>query len=561
MKSIKSAIGFSIFFYAFYYLCMAGLFMVFAFSIKDRSVSFIFRFFSALADAAVFTLPVIFLKGKWKYFMFAFPILISILLFANILYFRNFTDLISPSQYFHSQISDNSVIEGAKASLYPIDILYVILPLLPLILGRFLHKEFQSIKATIQIKLALIVILVGTWGITWLGSYRRIAIYSDLTESKKIIGNMYPKNTTNWRFYYNQHNFTGYLFKVALNQRNVRIKLSPEDKKMITDYLVSKHDKSTSLNSYESPRNLIFIVVESLPWKAVEIDALDEVAPRLAELKNDTSVLKVKLLTLEEIGRSSDAQFIYNTGLLPLRNEPLVSNYAYGDYPSIAKALKIPSIEIIGEEKGLWSHALTNRSYGFSQLIDSVAPKGLNQDSIIFRKTEEILDTLKTPFFLFITTLSMHDPYVGQRVTDEVESNLTNISDKRDIEYLRRLRHFDRSLAQFLNFLKKHRKYDDSLIVIVGDHEINDIQVSSLLHDDSVAMFILNSPLKNLTTRQFSQIDVYPTLLEIFNTQGELFGEEYLGIGQSIFNRDKEVEPAPTEKDYEISEMIIKAKE
>ena len=151
-------------------------------------------------------------------------------------------------------------------------------------------------------------------------------------------------------------------------------------------------------------RNLIIIVIESLESRALHFSS--DLHPALTGLINRPGTIYIdRCRVLTDYGRSSDAHFMVNTGLLPLRREALVNRYATKDYPSLAKILGGQSIEIIGEDKSLWSHGLTSRSYGFDRLIDNLAPAAMNQDSIIFEASARALKSIRQPFFMFITTL------------------------------------------------------------------------------------------------------------------------------------------------------------
>ena len=109
--------------------------------------------------------------------------------------------------------------------------------------------------------------------------------------------------------------------------------------------------------------NLILIVVESLTSKAFDYPEKEEYMPYLVSLEKDSTVLVVKnVIPQVTFGHSSDGQFMYNTGLLPLQEEALVMNYGEKDYPSLAKALAIESAEVIGEDKSSWRHSVTTRS-------------------------------------------------------------------------------------------------------------------------------------------------------------------------------------------------------
>ena len=69
-------------------------------------------------------------------------------------------------------------------------------------------------------------------------------------------------------------------------------------------------------------------------------------------------------------------------------------------------------------------------------------------------------------------------------------------------------------------------------------------------------VLIINSPWHDITTQEVSQIDVFPTILDIFNVNYNYKGINYSGLGKSIFSNAPG--SGPSQEDYAVSEMIIK---
>ena len=542
------------FFYLLFFITLFIQYFYFASAIDAGTISFIFRFCSALAESSFWMVLICLIKPKWNVILLIVPFIISWLLIANILFYRNFNDLIPASSYFNSHITDNSILSGALQTLSMPDIIILLVPFVPLLYFIYNRKKYNRCTPLRIYSLFFLGIFALSYGCVWIGAYRRIGIYSNTSDTKEILSNLYPENTTNWKFFYNQHTFHGYILRCLLSKSGEMKKLTDNDLDFIKKHL-KKNEGSLRIN--ENKFNLIMIVVESLPSVVLKISYLPEIAPTLWEIANDSTNIVAHAKVLTGLGRSSDAQFIYNTGLLPLRNEPVVTNYALKSYPSLAKAIKFNAVEVIGENKYLWSHGATSISYGFQKLIDSCALNEFNQDSLIFQAAYKEIHDMNQPFFLFVTTLSMHDPYLEHKVSPEL--HIENI-DFRDLEYFNRLNHFDHSLHLFLEKLKTDHLYDTSIIIIAGDHDISELHVSNMLHDDSVPFIIINNPLKDTQWRQdITQIDLFPTILDIYNSDYSFLDINYRGLGRSIFSIDNINSYPPSEEDYKVSEMIIKS--
>lgn len=574
MKRFLSLPPFNLF-YWITFLTLFALFFVLAVELDTKNISFIFKFFSAVSESAFWMIFLVLLKGRWKIISLIIPFILAVIIFANVEFFRNFKDIIPPSSYFEFNNFNIEVGKAAVSSFRGIDLFVLLLPFIPLASLFLPFSHDLSLSQRKFYSIGFLSIFLFSYAFVWIGSYRRIGIYSNTEKFSEIMENLYPEYSTNWKFYYDQHTFNGYLLKCLIDDSGKTKELSEKDIEYIRDTFKEKSSRKEILSQdviLSSPRefldscNLIMIVVESLPYTVVENDVLKTFAPNIAGLTADTANIIAKLKVLADKGRSSDAQFIYNTGLLPLRESPLVNNFSRKPYPSLAKALQYNSLELIGENKNMWSHASTSASYGFGELVDRLAITGLDQDSIIFSNAASRAANLPQPFFIFISTLSMHDPYTESRVSSKIDSFPAIVNDLRDREFLTRLAHFDTSLKTFFTLLKQEGIYDNSVIVILGDHEINPYHVSGLLHDEYVPMLILNSPVKTKTRETGTQLDVFPSILDLFGIDYYFMGVPYRGLGQSIFleyDSTAELEAPeynyPSEKDYLVSEKIIKA--
>ena len=301
------------------------------------------------------------------------------------------------------------------------------------------------------------------------------------------------------------------------------------------------------------------IIVESLNAAVFENPYKDEICPFICGLINDSTSIVCNVKTQISRGRSSDAQFMYNTGLLPLKDESLVINYSLADYPSLAKALDYYSIEIIGEWKGIWKHEETSFSYGFDELYSNQGVSGINKDFYIFENSIKLIEKVKNPLYIEITTLTMHSPYESSMVSDDLHlPTLSNHFSKEGLNYLQAFHCFDKGLEMFISNLKRIDKYDDSIIVIVGDHTVKVGNDSDCLNNDLTTLIILNSG-KEKIMKTVNQIDVFPTILDLMDIQtykAPGINANYRGVGKSIFDP---TEYTSTTNPYDISELLIKS--
>ena len=511
----------------------------------------------ATSDSSLFTLICLFLRGKWKYVSLILPFLISILLFVNLLYHRYFEDLIPVQMYFNTHITDQTIIEAGKGAMLWYDFIPLVISVVPavyaFIIGKKRFTEINADKKTFLID-GFLIIFSWSW-LVWTTFNSEKRYFENLTLNK-FTENLFISMNFSWRHTYATTNFTCYLIKCFAHLPKEEINLTGK-KDQIKEYLSNKTvANSTTKELNDVRKNLIFIVVESFPSKLLEIDEIAYVAPFLARELRDEKTVRIECTDITALGNSSDAQFMYNTGLLPLTTEPLVTSYANHEYPSLPKALNIHSEEIIGENGYLWNHSQTSKSYGFNRLNALNKEDDFDCDSLIFLEAEKVIKRIPQPFYLFITTFSMHPGYKYKTVTPNLNAGKLRRYNEYTIEYLQRVNLLDRQLEDFIAYLKKEGLYDDSMIILAGDHVIRDNnKVDESLRGEKVPFIIMNSPTVNIKHREFSQIDLFPTILQLMGAKYSFKGVPYSGVGYSIFSDTYE---SLSPEDYEISEMLIK---
>ncbi|MBD5233322.1 MAG: LTA synthase family protein [Bacteroidales bacterium] len=537
-----------------------SLFIIFLYlesSVFTTTPSLLFKIAAAVADSSLFVLLISALRGNRRIAGGALVFVIMLVVLANVLYLRSFNDLIPSTAYFHSQLTDPTVLKGASYAFRPSDMILIAAGILPLAY-YFIRGRKQSVPAGCRSGLivATVIVMIAAWSVSLLGTYRRNAIYNGEFSFKEITQQIFSKEFVDWRTPYRNLHFTGYLsFCVGDFFSSSYITLSDSQKEEIRSYLSAKTQETAlpPLAADSVRQNLIIIVVESLESQVMNM--YPDIHPTLSAAIAEPNTVYVERCKVQaDYGRSSDAQFILNTGLLPLHNEALVNRYAMNDYPSLAKALGSHSIEIIGEDKSLWSHGQTSQSYGFETLIDNICPDTYNQDSLIFKEAAREAARLPEPFFMFVSTLSMHDPYTDAITSAEIGDVAT---DPRDMEYFRRLKHFDTQLGSFIDSLKAKNLYDNSLIVIVGDHEIRE-DATSLPKGEYVPLIILNSPAADYRREDVSQADIFPTNLYLMGKDYSYRGSDYTGVGTNIFYKSAAV--GSDDRAYKVSEQIIRSK-
>lgn len=235
-------------------------------------------------------------------------------------------------------------------------------------------------------------------------------------------------------------------------------------------------------------------------------------------------------------GVSSDGQFIYNTGFYPSSEATTVVSYAGNSYNSLAKRLKgYYSFEVIGESPSLWNHSQTTKDFHFDRLVANTNHKAKlanrGRDEVIFEEALNVIDTVRKPFFAFITTHSMHGPYNDANVDQQPWLENTTLP-KMLCDYYNVTHYFDESLGWFLGEINERLADNPPLIVIAADHKAKVDGVPIDYRDYKIPLLILNTPYTLYVEHPIGQVDVMPTILT-------LLGEKTNGcMGLTLFNKE-----------------------
>ena len=468
--------------------------------------------------------------------------------FCNVFYARFFHQYLSWSSIgLAGNLSDPIVLDSMTAGFRLIDLYY----LLAIILfcwiyfrSRHHNVKSKSLRTLFYIWLCGLLISLTVHGVY--AFHPHIGIVYELEKTvftPAKMDSMWP----NWTVYHK-----GFFRKLFVDQlkRKSKIELTKEQEAAIEKEYSDHSQRITGRTAPNNIQNVIFILVES--YLSVTSDLVvdgQEITPNLNKLKRDSNVYyNGHMIPNVSIGESSDGQLIYMAGLLPLHSEITVSkakkNSIIGLPEQIKKAYPdLQSLTIIPTNPSLWDQQAMSDSYGFDKLysmLDYQAEMKDNEngafltDQMIFRYASKKDESNKPPFFSLILTMSMHQPFNSYI---EHGFHLTDKSLPQEYKnYLTNCHYTDIQIGKYLNDLKDKDLYDNSLIVIVSDH---DAHPDYLGMDDKISreipIYIVNGGIDNSNawSGECNQLDVYTTILDIMGIQSK-----WRGFGHTLLNKD-----------------------
>lgn len=465
-----------------------------------------------IPDGVLLWLPIVILWPRYKWTESVIIAVVTLFFYCNILYYRNFDTAISTQILSLASTVDSIVIRSALASTRWQDIIFLFPLLITVISTAVWGKKAMSISLPRHFKLLAVT---GYMAIALIAQYRLYFITSrwnsDNMNIKVFIG-----IKTNFNSQLTEHGVSaGYIFDY-LSSRSSFEEMPEEQINEIKGWNRAEGFYSTDSSA---DRNLIFIIVESLNTKAVEMKLHGRlIMPQINRLISDpTAITFTSVYPQAGGGRSSDGQMMYYSGIYPSGSIPMAVIAPEGPYPSLARIYPQDSFEIIYESRSLWNHGVTTKAFGFKKLHDNLERTGMDRsvsDSLVFAKAKKILPKAHIPFFSAIITIGMHEPY--NRPFKKTWFSDMPFADSRDKNYLEACAAFDSALGDFIVWLKESGFWENSTIVIASDHEAREEQLSPEMSDRRLLLTILNSGHPGFTSNDIvGQIDVFPTLIDL----------------------------------------------
>ena len=338
--------------------------------------------------------------------------------------------------------------------------------------------------------------------------------------------------------------------------------LTQDEKNMVSNVYLTNEGRVSDHEINEKLQNVIFIVLESFLSASLDLKVDGkEITPFLNSLKNDSSVYyNGHVVSNITIGESGDGQFIYMTGLLPLRNKLTVGEaktkklYALPNILKECFGIKYAEI-ILPTTTQMWQQDAMNTLYGIDkayQNIDVVKDRDMPlNDKQVFDLAMNTDKKVSQPSFSMILTVDTHQPY-REPVISDFSLEDKNFPDSYK-NYLIACHQVDRLINAYFSHLKQIDMYDNSLIVIVSDHHAH---MDALGMGDKITpelpLYIINGNIDPSAAWKgpCNQLDVFTTILDVLNIDCE-----WKGLGHTLLSPN--YKNSVTHQIWDVSECII----
>ena len=330
---------------------------------------------------------------------------------------------------------------------------------------------------------------------------------------------------------------------------------------------VSNYVKSNQINpnselfGVAKDQNIIVISLESLQEFAINLEVNgEEVTPFLNQFIQECYYFN-NFYQQTSQGKTSDAEFITENSLYAADRGSAFYAKSQNQSESLASILKgqgYYTAVFHANEKEFWNRETMYEALGFDHFFDESAflvneensfGWGLT-DEAFFEQTLDYLKGLPQPFYAKLLTLTNHYPFEIPEQYQYISPGETN--NEIVNHYITTVRYLDEALKSFITNLKESGLYDNTIIVMYGDHyglsESYYEDLAILLQEEEITLnrhldlqrvpFIIHLPNQEegeVVSTVSGQIDMKPTLLNLVG----LPVNAYINFGQDLFAADR----------------------
>ncbi|GGB42135.1 lipoteichoic acid synthase 1 [Lentibacillus populi] len=555
MKNIPSSkMGF---FFVAVVLLWIKTYMIYVFEFNldiDNGLQQFLLFINPLSAILVFLGIALFAKGrKAGSWIIIIDFLMSFLVYANVVYYRFNNDYITLPTL--TQTSNFGSLGGSIASLAEwYDVFYFADIVILIVL--FMWSKANWSVSRLQVRKPLIIMAVGVIAFT-------VNLGLAEIDRPQLLKRTFDRNYI--VKYLGSYNFALYDALQSIHSSSQRVLADSSDVTEVENYTKNKYaEPNSKLFGVAKEKNIIKIHLESFQSFLIDYKLHgEEVTPFLNSLVHDQSknfTYFDNFFHQTEQGKTADAELILDNSIYGLPQGAAFVTKGKNTYQALPAILDqqqgYTSAVLHGDKRSFWNRDEIYKQFGIDKFFDS-SYYDMSEDQVInyglkdkpfFKESIPLLESMEQPFYSHLITLTNHHPYLIDEEDATIEPAETG--DPSVDRYFQTARYLDESLEQFFNDLKEAGLYDDSVIMIYGDHygisENHNNAMEQLLGEEITPFknaqlqrvpFMIKIPGvegQGINHEYSGEIDVMPTLLHLMGIDAQ----NYIQFGTDMFSKD-----------------------
>ncbi|MGM0828339.1 MAG: LTA synthase family protein [Bacillota bacterium] len=515
-------------------------------------------------------------KSRTRYIIAA-SLVLSFILYGNVVFYRFFDDFLTlPVLFQTSNFSDlgtsASAIMSWKDLFYFTDVIVLIL-IIKLKPTWFSLQNYSRAnrRAYFLVATALVFFNLG------LAESERPQLLTRTFDREMLVKNIGT---------YNYHVYDIFLQSKSSAQRAMAdgSELADIDNYVRASYI----EPDKEMFGVAKDKNLIMVSLESLQNFVINSEMNGkEITPFLNEFIGESYYFD-NFYHQTQQGKTSDSEFLLDNSLYPLNRGAVFFTHSGNEFESMTEKLGengYYTTAMHANNKSFWNRDIMYDSLGYERFYSLPDYEVTEENSVnwgmkdipFFEQSVEHMKEMPQPFSTKMITLTNHYPFTldeEDKLIDPYTSNDGTVN-----RYFQTVRYMDEAVKKFITDLKESGLYDNSVIVMYGDHygisenhnkamsqylgkEVTPV-VSTQLQEVPLIIHVPGQEGKTIS-KVSGQIDLKPTIMhllgidtkediqfgsDIFSSQhenlailrdGRFITEDYVFAGEKCWNKESE---------------------
>lgn len=545
-----------------FFIIMFAKAVFFNLSIKARNMSMNFDdVLVAIGTLAMVTFWTLWLPRKGRMIaLLAMNIIFTGIMFADLLYFRYFQDIISIPVLL--QANQVGALGGSIFTLiHLVDISFFIdWSLIAFFaiktymrnrkLGKTKNVEVPKIsnvtryrRMLIRFSLSLILLAFGTTLV-----FIPVTQAKNTWASRLFVSNFWNVSLYNVTGIIGFHGYDFYRYAEE-NWLNKKQPLSLQEISDANQFFkkrgqIRKQLQSDPLFGAYKGKNVIMVQLETYQNYLIGLNINGKpLTPNLNSLTQN-SVYFNNFFHQTAQGRTSDADLGANFSLQPLQTGSVFIRYPSSKYDALATIMKEQNYGAYvfhAYEPAFWNRSLVYKNVGYDQFfskpnftIDEPVGWSLG-DKSFFRQSVDIMATKQQPFYSFLIALSTHNPYT---LPEDMEKfDVGPLQDTILGNYLQAAHYVDEAVGDLVTDLKAKGLWQNSVVIMYGDHDtsitdmslyetlfgrtLGEQEFTRMMREVPLFIHLPDEKYKGTRTEIGGQLDLSPTILHLLGVKSE----------------------------------------
>ncbi|RBP02637.1 LTA synthase family protein [Rossellomorea aquimaris] len=487
-------------------------------------------------------------KSRTRYIIAA-SFVLSFILYGNVVFYRFFDDFLTlPVLFQTSNFSDlgtsASAIMSWKDLFYFTDVIVLIL-IIKLKPTWFSLQNYSRAnrRAYFLVATALVFFNLG------LAESERPQLLTRTFDREMLVKNIGT---------YNYHVYDIFLQSKSSAQRAMAdgSELADIDNYVRASYI----EPDKEMFGVAKDKNLIILSLESLQNFVINSEMNgQEITPFLNDFIGESYYFD-NFYHQTQQGKTSDSEFLLDNSLYPLNRGAVFFTHSGNEFESMTEKLGengYYTTTMHANNKSFWNRDIMYDSLGYERFYSIPDYEVTEENSVnwgmkdipFFEQSVEHMKEMPQPFSTKMITLTNHYPFTldeEDKLIDPYTSNDGTVN-----RYFQTVRYMDEAVKNFITDLKESGLYENSVIVMYGDHygisenhnkamsqylgkEVTPV-VSTQLQEVPLIIHVPGQDGKTIS-KVSGQIDLKPTILHLLGIDTK----EDIQFGSDMFSSQKE---------------------